>query len=112
MYQKLNERLGRRGGDSGDHTVTREAEWFAKSRGGPIREITALLSGLSSTNVGKYWVEKQDIGGVLTSAKSRGPARKSAEDMDIKWCMPEEGSLYDLIKGRMAAAHESGKLVG
>ena len=110
VYQKLNEWLGRWEGESIDHPVTRNAEWFAKNRHGPIRGITAHLLGLSSTNVGNYWEEMQDSGGVLTSAKPRWPARKSAEDLAIKGYKPEEGSIYDLIKGRMAAVRESGKV--
>ena len=51
----------------------------------------------------------KDSGGVLTPAKPLGHAKKSAGYLAIKGYRPEEGSLYDLIKGRMAAAHESGK---
>ena len=110
VYQKLNEWVGRWKGESSAHPVTRGEEWFAKNRDGPIREITAHLLGLSSTTVGEYWEGMHDSGGVLTSAKPRGSAGKSAEDLAINGYMPEEGSLYDLIKGRMAAAHESGEV--
>ena len=51
-----------------------------------------------------------DIGGVLTSAKSIGPSRKSTGSLDNKWYNPEEGALYELIKGGMAAFRESGKV--
>ena len=41
VYQKLNEWVGRRKGESSDHHVKRNEVWFAKNRNGPIREITA-----------------------------------------------------------------------
>ena len=34
--------------------------------------------------------------------------KKRAGELATKWDMPEEGYLYDLIKGRVAAARESG----
>ena len=52
-----------------------------------------------------------DIGGVLTSDTPRGDAGKIDVDLPTKWYMPEaEGSLYDIIKGRTAAAHDPGKV--
>ena len=107
MYQKLNEWLGRSQGESGDRPVMRGEEWFAKNRRSQIREITDRSQ---STTVGKYWEAAHDSGVVLTFAKTRGNAWKSAGDLAIKWYKTDEWSLYDLIKGGIAAEHESGEV--
>ena len=64
--------------------VLPNADWFASNPHGPIRGIAAELLGISPTTVGKYWKGMQCGGGVLVSAKPRGPAKKSAVDMAIK----------------------------
>ena len=110
VYQKLGEWIGRWGADPSDAPIARNEEWFGKNRNSPIREIAAQLLGLSSSTVGNYWKEMQGGRGVLTSAKPRGPAKKSASDLAIRGYKPEEGSLYDLIKGRMADVHASGQV--
>ena len=110
VYQKLNDWLGRRKGDFPDAPVLPNADWFSSNPNGPIREIAAELLGISSTTVGKYWKEMQCGGGVLVSAKPRGPAKKSAVDMAIKGYRPEGESMYELIKRRMEAVRESGRV--
>ena len=70
------------------------------------------LLRLPRATIGKYWEEAHDSGGVLTPARSRGRAKKSAGDLASKGYKPEDWSIYDLIKWRTSAAHESGKANG
>ena len=108
VYQKHNEWLGRWATDDDTIPIRGNEDWFMENQSSPIRNIAAQLCGISHKTLGKYWGEMQAIGGALTSARPRGPGKKNVEDLAIRGFKPGWGSLYDVVRRRMADVRARG----
>ena len=99
--------MGRGKGGDAEWPLRRNEQWFQENANSPIREIAAQLCGVSSSAVGRYWKEAQE-GGVLCSAKARGPVKKNASEIAIRGYIPDGESLYGVIRKRMQEVHSEG----
>ena len=99
VYQKLNEWHGRWAACEDTIPLRRNEDWPMGDQSSPIRNIAAQICWIGHENLGKYLGDMQDIGGVLASAKPRGPGKMNVEDLAIRGFNPGWGLCTMWLEG-------------
>ena len=89
----------------------RNADWHRAKSSGPMRKIASQLCGVGQTSVSMCVAEDARRGGALRSSAPGGIEKKGPMVVKMKDVAPDNGSLYDFLRKRIADIQKSGRAI-